>query len=76
MALRNRYPARFAPCVSNFTLAEMHLVHEQGEHAPADGRPVMAKVSNMGAQKGLLGGKAPNIAFLLTNSNIDPTCEG
>lgn len=36
----------------------------------------MAKVSNMGAQKGLLGGKAPNIAFLLTNSNIDPTCEG
>ena len=36
----------------------------------------MANVSNMGAQKGLLGGKAPNIAFLLTNSNIDPTCEG
>ncbi len=35
----------------------------------------MAKVSNMGAQKGLLGGKAPFFAFLLTNSNIDPTCE-
>ena len=36
----------------------------------------MAKMSNMGAQKGLLGGKAPNIAFLLTNSNIEPTCAG
>ena len=66
-----------AACKDLNSLRAAHTVKLQRPRhggAPADGRPVTANDSKMGAYSGLLGGTAPKIAFLFANSKMEPTC--